>query len=141
VKNSQGSVKLSDFGISKELETTTGFSNTSIGSFRYMSPERLLGERYDSSADIWSVGLTLLELWNKAYPFRVRSPIELSTEVQHFDVRRFLRNGSRALLEIMCDMLQYEPSQRSPCLNLTRHRWFQEQNMASLEDAHMVSRQ
>jgi serine/threonine protein kinase len=33
-----------------------------IGTFRYMSPERLRGEDYGPAADIWSLGLVLLEL-------------------------------------------------------------------------------
>jgi serine/threonine protein kinase len=33
-----------------------------IGTFRYMSPERLKGEDYGPAADIWSLGLVLLEL-------------------------------------------------------------------------------
>ena len=69
MKNSDGYVKLSDFGISKSLDSSTAMSNTAIGTFRYMSPERLLGKQYDSSGDIWSVGILLIQLWEKRYPF------------------------------------------------------------------------
>jgi mitogen-activated protein kinase kinase 2 len=54
--NSQGHVKLSDFGISRQLDGTTEMSNTYVGTFRFMSPERLLGDGYNSKGDIWSVG-------------------------------------------------------------------------------------
>lgn len=36
--NSQGFVKLSDFGISKDLTTTQNVAGTAVGSFRYMAP-------------------------------------------------------------------------------------------------------
>ena len=60
--NSHGEVKLSDFGISRTLDNTSAMSSTSVGSFRYMSPERLLGEEYGASGDIWSVGIMMLQV-------------------------------------------------------------------------------
>ena len=65
--NSQGEVKLSDFGISKFLELDSTFS--AKGSFRYMSPERLNGKEYNFSSDVWSVGILIIQLWTKVYPF------------------------------------------------------------------------
>lgn len=38
--NSSGVVKLSDFGISRILDSTTAMSHTAVGTSRYMSPER-----------------------------------------------------------------------------------------------------
>jgi mitogen-activated protein kinase kinase 3 len=38
--NSRGMVKLSDFGISKQMDDSTAFSSTSVGTFFYMSVER-----------------------------------------------------------------------------------------------------
>lgn len=77
--NSRGQVKLSDFGICKVLDDSQAMSDTSVGTFRYMSVERLLGQEYNSSSDLWSVGIMLIELWNKRYPFKeyCSSPIEL----------------------------------------------------------------
>ena len=40
--NSRGQVKLSDFGISRELEDSQAMATTSAGTFRYMSAERYL---------------------------------------------------------------------------------------------------
>jgi mitogen-activated protein kinase kinase 3 len=34
--NSSGNVKLTDFGVSKQLEQTTGFSKTFVGTYTYM---------------------------------------------------------------------------------------------------------
>jgi len=36
-----GKVKLSDFGISKDLEKTKALTNTFVGTISYMSPERI----------------------------------------------------------------------------------------------------
>ncbi|EOD17316.1 hypothetical protein EMIHUDRAFT_75779, partial [Emiliania huxleyi CCMP1516] len=73
--NSQGAVKISDFGISSQLEATgegicsTSLCSTFVGTTCYMSPERLRAEAYSYSSDIWSFGLILLELASGAYPF------------------------------------------------------------------------
>lgn len=53
--NSRGRVKLSDFGLSKILEDDATGAKTVVGTFSYMSPERLRGEPYGSTGDTWCV--------------------------------------------------------------------------------------
>lgn len=79
-----GHVKLSDFGISRQLDGTSEMSNTYVGTFRFMSPERLLGDGYDFSGDIWSVGVMMMELWTKRCPFQdhLSSPLKLLEEIE-----------------------------------------------------------
>ena len=66
--NSIGKVKLSDFGISKELEKTKALTNTFVGTISYMSPERIQGMQYSYSSDIWSLGIVLVELATGQFP-------------------------------------------------------------------------
>lgn len=42
--NHMGDVKISDFGIVKELGTQRSMANTFVGTLTYMSPERISGE-------------------------------------------------------------------------------------------------
>eukprot|EP01004_Peranema_trichophorum_P003812 NODE_2778_length_1495_cov_5.193878_g2399_i0.p1 GENE.NODE_2778_length_1495_cov_5.193878_g2399_i0~~NODE_2778_length_1495_cov_5.193878_g2399_i0.p1 ORF type:complete len:399 (-),score=74.59 NODE_2778_length_1495_cov_5.193878_g2399_i0:166-1362(-) len=58
--NSQGDVKISDFGVSTIL-VHHAQANTQIGSTAYMSPERIRGESHDATSDVWSVGVTCAE--------------------------------------------------------------------------------
>jgi mitogen-activated protein kinase kinase 1 len=83
--NSEGHVKLSDFGISRSLDGTTEMSNTYVGTFRFMSPERLLGDGYSYSGDIWSAGVMAMELWTKTCPFKtsLSSPLKLLEEIEN----------------------------------------------------------
>lgn len=60
--NSQGQLKLSDFGISRELPEEVDFSKTAVGTRSYMSPERIEGGRYSFKSDVWGLGLILYEL-------------------------------------------------------------------------------
>jgi len=40
-----------------------------VGTMPYMSPERMEGEKYSFEADIWSLGIILIELITGSYPF------------------------------------------------------------------------
>jgi serine/threonine protein kinase len=60
--NTKGEVKLTDFGIAKELEHANELSRTNVGTFAYMSPERILGQPYNTKSDVWSFGIVMYEL-------------------------------------------------------------------------------
>ena len=64
--SSTGDIKLCDFGVSGQL--IDSMANTFIGTRSYMSPERLEGQRYTVQSDIWSLGLSLVELGIGRYP-------------------------------------------------------------------------
>ena len=55
-----GDVKLADFGISRDLSSTKELAQTFIGTFLYMSPERIASKPYNIAADVWGLGMTLL---------------------------------------------------------------------------------
>ena len=67
--DSRGGVKLSDFGISKELHSTQGAAMTNVGTKAYMSPERINAEAYSYPSDIWAFGLIACECMRGAHPF------------------------------------------------------------------------
>lgn len=63
--NRKQEVKIADFGVSTVLANTLAQCNSFVGTCAYMSPERFdpdgNGGEYGYAADIWSLGLTLLE--------------------------------------------------------------------------------
>ena len=63
-----GQVKLCDFGVSGEFGTK-GDANTFIGTSYYMAPERIQGQWYTITSDVWSLGVTLLEVAQHRFPF------------------------------------------------------------------------
>lgn len=137
-------MKLSDFGISKGLDSTQAMSNSAVGSYRYMSPERLLGEKYDASADIWSLGITLMEIWNQSYPFAhcAQTPIHLVEELNNFQPDRVMarvKKISPELRDFICALLAYDPADRCNCMELATFPWFETCRITSLPEAHWVS--
>lgn len=65
--NSRGQIKLCDFGVSGEL--INSIAETFVGTSTYMSPERIQGATYTVKGDVWSLGLTVLELAIGRFPF------------------------------------------------------------------------
>ncbi|KAL0098235.1 kinase-like domain-containing protein [Phycomyces blakesleeanus] len=55
-----GEIKLCDFGVSGELINSV--AQTFTGTQYYMAPERIQGNAYQVQSDIWSLGLTLIEV-------------------------------------------------------------------------------
>ncbi|KAK5987462.1 Mitogen-activated protein kinase kinae MST7 [Cladobotryum mycophilum] len=72
--NSRGSIKLCDFGVSGEL--VNSIADTFVGTSTYMAPERIQGERYTVKSDVWSFGLTIMELAIGKFPFAASEQID-----------------------------------------------------------------
>ncbi|KAJ2949505.1 hypothetical protein O0L34_g15427 [Tuta absoluta] len=64
--NSNGEIKICDFGVSGQL--IDSMANSFVGTRSYMSPERLQGTHYSVQSDIWSLGLSLVEMAIGMYP-------------------------------------------------------------------------
>jgi len=65
--NSKGEIKICDFGVSGEL--INSIADTFVGTSTYMSPERIQGAQYSVKSDVWSTGISLIELAMGRFPF------------------------------------------------------------------------
>lgn len=114
--NSLGEIKLCDFGVSGQL--IDSMANTFIGTRSYMSPERLEGNRYTVQSDIWSLGLSLVEMALGRYPIPIANQQEVVNLFQSDPIgdqpRMEGRNGTQSLA--IFELLEYIVNQPPPTL-------------------------
>ncbi|CAM9163195.1 unnamed protein product, partial [Phaeothamnion confervicola] len=118
-----GRVKISDFGVARELNATASLASTFTGTLTYMSPERISNESYSYPSDIWSLGLVVVTLARGAFP--------LATGGGYWAVFQAIQEGPSPALDPavfgadLCDfcaaMLQRDPRGRASARKLLRH--------------------
>jgi len=122
--NSCGAVKLSDFGISKELEMTMGLCNTFVGTMIYMSPERIHGKKYSYSSDIWSLGLMIIELAKGSYPYpKASTYIEMIENIMTSPEPNLPNGFSSEFKDFISNCVRKNPEERWTTVQLAAHPW------------------
>ncbi|KAK8684922.1 hypothetical protein V6N13_040936 [Hibiscus sabdariffa] len=74
--NHRGEVKITASMASVKLVGLLGRAYTFIGTYKYMSPERIVEDLYGTDADIWSLGIVLLECATGKFPYSPSNPAE-----------------------------------------------------------------
>ena len=116
-----GEVKLGDFGIARHLQHTIQKTKSVVGTPYYMSPEICENREYSFKADIWSLGVILLEMCLLRPPFDANSLPVLALKIskgEHFPVPK---HYSREMRKLVAEMLQVDPAKRPSINEVLRH--------------------
>ncbi|RLN94544.1 hypothetical protein BBJ28_00002541 [Nothophytophthora sp. Chile5] len=118
-------LQISDFGISRDLESTLAKATTFTGTLLYMAPERISGGMYSYPSDIWSFGLAVMACAIGKLPVPAKDGYwGVVHAVQEQPSPRLSDFGDRFSPEL-CDFLdqclQKNPMLRPPAARLLEH--------------------
>lgn len=88
-----------------------------------MAPEVIRGQPYDASADIWSLGITIIELATGAPPGRGRPADLAATARESTPAPQLPASFSKQMRDFVSLCLQKDPAQRPAAADLLQHRW------------------
>lgn len=123
-----GDVKLADFGVSAMNTKTLQKRDTFIGTPYWMAPEVIMCESfkdtpYDFKADIWSLGITLIEFAQIEPPNKDMHPMRVLIKIQKADPPSFDRPSrwSKDFKDFVKKCLVKNPDQRATAHELLEH--------------------
>lgn len=109
-----GTIKVGDLGLSRELSEHTIQAHSKVGTPLYMSPEVLRGDGYDFKSDIWSLGCLLYELAMLKSPFKSEGLklYALFQKISQGDYQAVPDSYSQNLRDLTHSLLQTKPEDR-----------------------------
>ena len=118
-------VKLCDFGISCRLQGSK--AKTKTGTIMYLSPERIRSgnddETYDVRADIWSLGITIIQLATGLHPYHESAGNDFETmcRILNRDPPALPCSFSPEFVDFTRGCLKKDPNQRYNYKELLEH--------------------
>ncbi|KAJ1562567.1 hypothetical protein HK096_007787, partial [Nowakowskiella sp. JEL0078] len=130
-----GELKIADFGVSAKLNAPGGRARTFIGTPYWMAPEVIMTDpessthnsaSYDHKADIWSIGITAIEIADKNPPLSDIHPMRALHLIPNSDLGLAKpKNWSKPFVDFVSVCLIKDPNQRPSAAQLLEHPFMQ----------------
>ena len=109
--DSQGHIKITDFGLSKIFESENDKAYTICGTPQYLAPEILLRKGYDKAVDWWSLGCLLYEMLSGRLPFKFKKGQKISLNIYKEEIF-FDNKFSEDAQDLIKKLLIFDPKAR-----------------------------
>lgn len=118
-----GDVKIADFGFAANLTREQSKRCSVVGTPYWMAPELIRGMNYDDKVDIWSLGITLLEMTDGEPPLLREPPLRalLLITINDPPTVKDPSRWSRQLQHFLSNCLVVNPSARASAEQLLSH--------------------
>ena len=120
---SNGDCKIADFGFAANLTSEQSKRTSVVGTPYWMAPELIRGMNYDDKVDIWSLGITILEMTDGEPPLLREPPLRalLLITINDPPTVKDTSKWSTALQHFLSNCLKVSPKERASAAQLLSH--------------------
>jgi serine/threonine protein kinase len=140
-----GDVKLADFGVSTQITKTLSKRHTFIGTPYWMAPEVITSEQcgteYDYKADIWSLGITAIEMTQCSPPMFDMHPMRVLFMIPNLDPPKLTQGTwTPEFHDFIAKCLQKDPDNRPTAEELLNHPFVKKANKVQETIINLIQR-